>query len=239
MQLKLLLELFTLEVFLSLHLQEVFLKLLLDLLNSFIHLLLLFYFIVSQLLLNFVKLLSKQLTLLSAGIKSTSEKFILAGLVLFHHIFNALHLVLQFIDHTSNFFAFSALFLENVTHRGTLVMSAVDLLLENGVLLTLEILQRIVRVVLKVLFELLILNDAPIIELLLTCLGISLTLTFLFVLGSHVLVSIITVKTVHVIGGLVVVFIVNTLDNVLVCTKHTLQLCNLAIERLLLDLIFA
>lgn len=157
-----LLELLSLNCFFSFIRSQVFLQLALDLCHGIIHLLLLLRLDVRDVFLDFIKRLNDLLALLATGIKLASKKLILTGLILLHNVFNILHLVLQLIDQASDFFTTCTLFLEDVSHCGTLVVSAVDLLLKHSILLAFEIQHCSFSVVIELRFKLRVFDLAPV-----------------------------------------------------------------------------
>jgi len=74
-------------------------------LDGFVHLSLLLSLVVTDLVLNLGELLSKLLALLTPGIETTGQKFVLAALILLHHVFHSLNLVLEFTDKAFDFLA--------------------------------------------------------------------------------------------------------------------------------------
>jgi len=137
--LKDLLEFLALELIFGIHLGEVFLELLLDVLDGIIHFLLLLGLIVYELLFDLVELVGKLLALLAAGVQSTGQELVLACLILLHHVFHVLHLVLKLVDHVINFSAISSLLFEDVAHSSALVVCTINLLLQYCVLLTVQV----------------------------------------------------------------------------------------------------
>ena len=178
-------ELLSLQLFLSLILSQVLLQLLLDLGHDRIHLLLLHRLNALDVLLHILQLFDDLFALLAASIELTSKQLVLTSLILLHHVLNVLHLVLQLVDEAVDFVTTGTLLLENVTHGGTLVVSAVDLLLENSVLLGFQILHGVFSVVFEGLLELSILNLAPVIKLSFPCLRIFFALLLLLVLSCE------------------------------------------------------
>lgn len=116
-------------------LSEILLEFILDFNNGLVHLFLLLGLIVSQLGLDFVELVSKLLAFETARIQASSKQLVLLGLILLHHIFHALHLVLQLVNHAADFFAGGSLFFEHVLQVSASLEGASDLLLKYGVLL--------------------------------------------------------------------------------------------------------
>lgn len=142
---------------------KILLELILDLLDDFIHLSLLFSLVIAKLNLHLVKLLGKLLPLLAPGIESASQELVLATLILLHHVFHSLNLVLEFTDKAFDFLAGGTLLLEQVLEVGATIVSTGDLLLKNGVLLAVDIDDNILLLIFQVVLELLILCLAPVV----------------------------------------------------------------------------
>ena len=100
---ELFLKILLLKLTLGLILSEILLELILDFNNDLVHLGLLLGLVVSQLCLNFVELVGKLLAFETACVQASSKQLVLLSLILLHHVFHALHLVLKLIDHANDF----------------------------------------------------------------------------------------------------------------------------------------
>ena len=220
--------------FLSLIRSQVFLELFLDLQYNIVHFLLLIRLNGRDVLRHIVQLLNDLLALLAASVKLAGKQLVLARLVLLHHVFNILHLVLQLVNKAIDFITASSLLLENVPHGSTLVVGAIDLLLEHSVLLALQIPHSVIGVVFESLLELRILNLTPSIKIKLLLLGIILTLLLSLVLSTE-LVSADVVQTVHITIRISVAFF--SFHDAFIGAKHSLQLCDLIVEGILFSFI--
>lgn len=211
---------------------KVILELLLDLKYSLVHLLLLLDLILLELLLHLLKFLTKLLSLHTACIKPPCEELVLPGLILLHHVFNRLNLVLELVDETSDLFALSSLLTEHVVQVLTAVKCASNLLLQHGVLLGIDLKNGFLRVLLKVLFELFIFLLLPILELFLVGLGLIFThLLFLFSGVSTTILGIVVTKRVHVVlGSDDNVLAIFAAKDHLVGSKNALELSDLVIQ---------